>query len=83
MFTTHYNYILQGCHLGKRLKDYLLLSEEIMSQSGIGFNDTNQKGRLIERLQKKAGVSPNTIKAVLNKAGFDETTSIHSRAFGD
>jgi hypothetical protein len=26
-------------------------------------------------------VSPNTIKAVLNRAGLDESTSIHSRAF--
>ena len=26
-------------------------------------------------------MSPNTIKAVLNRAGLDESSSIHSRAF--
>ena len=39
-----------------------------------------EKERLIE-ITKKVGVSPNTIKAVLNKAGLDEFTSISSRTF--
>jgi predicted transcriptional regulator len=40
-----------------------------------------EKGETYRDITKKAGVSPNTIKAVLNKAGLDETTSISSRAF--
>src|SRR5918996_655099 len=40
-----------------------------------------EKGETYREIAKKAGVSPNTIKAVLNRAGLDETTSIHSRAF--
>jgi len=32
-------------------------------------------------ITKKAGVSPNTIKAVLNRAGLDQSTSTTSRAF--
>ena len=40
----------------------------------------SKKGRVIE-ITKKAGVSPNTIKAIANKAGLDESTSISSRAF--
>jgi hypothetical protein len=45
MYIKHCSYTLQGCRLGKRLKDYpMYLSEEIMSQFGIGFNDTSQKG---------------------------------------
>jgi hypothetical protein len=32
-------------------------------------------------ITKKPGVSPNTIKAVLNKAGLGESTSMSSRAF--
>jgi hypothetical protein len=40
-----------------------------------------EKGETYREITKKAGVSPNTIKAVLNKAGLDESTSIHSRAF--
>jgi hypothetical protein len=39
-----------------------------------------KKGRRIE-ITKEARVSPNTIKAVLNKAGLDQTTSISSRVF--
>jgi len=42
-------YALQHCHLGKRQKDYLIYSsEEIMSQSGIGLNDTNQRKRIFQ-----------------------------------
>jgi predicted transcriptional regulator len=40
-----------------------------------------EKGETYRDITKKAGVSPNTIKAVLNKAGLDQTTSITSRAF--
>src|ERR687892_791431 len=40
-----------------------------------------EKGKTYREITKEAGVSPNTIKAVLNKAGLDESTSISSRAF--
>lgn len=40
-----------------------------------------EKGETYRTITKKAGVSPNTIKAVLNRAGLDESTSIYSRAF--
>ena len=40
-----------------------------------------EKGETYRDITKKAGVSPNTIKAVLNKAGLDENTSISSRVF--
>src|ERR671918_1555122 len=40
-----------------------------------------EKGATYREITKEAGVSPNTIKAVLNKAGLDESTSISSRAF--
>src|SRR5918994_1693983 len=40
-----------------------------------------EKGETYREIAKKAGVSPNTIKAVLNRAGLDESTSISSRAF--
>jgi hypothetical protein len=40
-----------------------------------------EKGETYRTIAKKAGVSPNTIKAVLNRAGLDESTSISSRAF--
>jgi predicted transcriptional regulator len=40
-----------------------------------------EKGATYREITKKAGVSPNTIKAVLNRAGLDDTTSIQSRAF--
>lgn len=40
-----------------------------------------EKGATYREITKKAGVSPNTIKAVLNRAGLDESTSISSRAF--
>ena len=39
-----------------------------------------EKEKPIERLQRRR-VSPNTIKAVLNRAGLNEYSSIHSRAF--
>jgi transposase len=35
-----------------------------------------EKGKTYREITKEAGVSPNTIKAVLNKAGLDQTTSI-------
>jgi predicted transcriptional regulator len=40
-----------------------------------------EKGKIYREITKEAGVSPNTIKAILNKAGLDQNTSIHSRAF--
>ena len=40
-----------------------------------------EKSETYRNITKKAGVSPNTIKAVLNRAGLDESTSIHSKAF--
>jgi predicted transcriptional regulator len=40
-----------------------------------------EKGETYREITKKAGVSPNTIKAVLNKAGLDEFTSMSSRVF--
>jgi DNA-binding NarL/FixJ family response regulator len=39
------------------------------------------KGETYREITKKAGVSPNTIKTVLNRAGLNESTSISSRAF--
>src|ERR671919_1376844 len=39
-----------------------------------------EKGETYREITKEAGVSPNTIKAVLNRAGLDESTSISSRA---
>jgi hypothetical protein len=41
----------------------------------------SEKGKSYREIAKEAGVSPNTIKAVLNKAGLDQTNSISSRAF--
>jgi predicted transcriptional regulator len=41
----------------------------------------SEKGKTYREIAKEAGVSPNTIKAVLNKAGLDQSTSISSRAF--
>lgn len=40
-----------------------------------------EKGATYREITKKAGVSPNTIKAVLNKASLDESTSMSSRVF--
>ena len=40
-----------------------------------------EKGKTYREITREDGVSPNTIKAVLNRAGLDETTSISSRAF--
>jgi predicted transcriptional regulator len=40
-----------------------------------------EKGKTYREITKEAGVSPNTIKAVLNKAGLDQNTSISSRVF--
>jgi predicted transcriptional regulator len=40
-----------------------------------------EKGKTYREITKEAGVPPNTIKAVLNKAGLDQTASISSRAF--
>jgi transposase-like protein len=39
-----------------------------------------EKGATYREITKKAGVSPNTIKAIANKAGLSETTSESSRA---
>jgi lambda repressor-like predicted transcriptional regulator len=39
-----------------------------------------EKGKTYREITKEAGVSPNTIKAIVNKAG-DQMTSISSRAF--
>jgi predicted transcriptional regulator len=40
-----------------------------------------EKGKTYREITKEAGVSPNTVKAVMNRAGLDESTSTHSRAF--
>jgi uncharacterized protein YerC len=40
-----------------------------------------EKGETYREITKKAGVSPNTIKAIANKIGLSETTSESSRAF--
>jgi predicted transcriptional regulator len=40
-----------------------------------------EKGKTYREITKEAGVSPNTVKAVMNRAGLDESTSISSRAF--
>ena len=40
-----------------------------------------EKGKTYREITKEPGVPPNTIKAVLNKAGLDQTTSISSRVF--
>ena len=40
-----------------------------------------EKEKTYREIAKEAGVSPNTIKTVLNKAGLDQTTSISSRVF--
>ncbi len=40
-----------------------------------------EKGESYRDIAQKAKVSPNTIKAISNQAGLDETTSISSRAF--
>jgi lambda repressor-like predicted transcriptional regulator len=40
-----------------------------------------EKGKTYREIAKEAGVSPNTIKAVLNRTGLDETTSTSSRSF--
>ena len=42
--------------------------------------DSEELDKAYREITKEAGVSPNTIKAVLNRAGLDESTSIHSRA---
>lgn len=34
-----------------------------------------EKGKTHKEIAKEAGVSPNTIKAVLNKTGLDQTNS--------
>jgi len=40
-----------------------------------------ERGKTYREITKEAGVSPNTIKAVLSKAGLDQNTSIASRVF--
>ena len=40
-----------------------------------------EKGESYRDIAQKAKVSPNTIKAISNRSGFDESSSIHSRAF--
>jgi predicted transcriptional regulator len=40
-----------------------------------------EKGKTYREITREAGVSPNTIKAVLNKAGLDQNTSLASRVF--
>ncbi len=41
----------------------------------------SEKGKTYREITKEAGVSPNTIKAILNKVGLNQTTSISSRIF--
>ena len=40
-----------------------------------------EKGKTYRQITKEAGVSPNTIKAIVNKAGLDQMSSISSRVF--
>lgn len=40
-----------------------------------------EKEKTYREIAKEAGVSPNMIKAVLNKAGLDQSISIPSRAY--
>ena len=40
-----------------------------------------EKGKTYKEITKEVRVSPNTIKAILNKAGIDQNTSISSRVF--
>jgi predicted transcriptional regulator len=40
-----------------------------------------EKGKTYREIAKDAGVSPNTIKAIVNKAGLDQNTSISSSVF--
>ena len=40
-----------------------------------------EKGDSYRCIAQRAKVSPNTIKAISNRAGLDESTSIPSRAF--
>ena len=40
-----------------------------------------EKGDSYRCITQRAKVSPNTIKAISNRAGLDESTSISSRAF--
>jgi predicted transcriptional regulator len=40
-----------------------------------------ERGKTYREITKEAGVSPNTIKSVLNRAGLNQTTSESSRAF--
>ena len=39
-----------------------------------------EKGSTYREITKQAGVSPNTVKAVANKMGLDQNTSVSSRA---
>jgi hypothetical protein len=39
-----------------------------------------EKGETYREITKQAGVSPNTIKAIANKMGLDQNTSVSSRA---
>lgn len=38
-----------------------------------------EKGKTHQDITREAGVSPNTIKATLNKAGLDQASSIASK----
>jgi transposase len=40
-----------------------------------------EKGESYRDISRKCKVSPNTIKALPNRAGLDESSSISSRAF--
>jgi DNA-binding NarL/FixJ family response regulator len=40
-----------------------------------------EKGKTYREIATEHKMSPNTIKAILNKAGLDQTTSISSRVF--
>jgi hypothetical protein len=56
------------CIMDKKQKEALVLA---MLEKGESYRDIAQKAK----------VSPNTIKAISNRAGLDETTSISSRVF--
>ena len=52
-------------------KDWIVSIEAVFFRIVIALSE---KGRTYREITKEAGVSPNTIKAILNKAGLDQTT---------
>ncbi|MGH9975148.1 MAG: helix-turn-helix domain-containing protein, partial [Nitrososphaeraceae archaeon] len=66
---------------GKSLWIQIILASMNRKQKEALIIALAEKGKTYREIAKEAGVSPNTIKAVLNRAGLDQTTSISSRAF--